>query len=178
MADATGLDGVAIGTILVDLDMPNRDVVEQFLYREARLADENRYVEWLELWAEDALYWVPANHDEVDPRRELSIIYDDRHRLEERVFRLSETPAHSQDPKSRMRRVLSNIEIAPVEGQPDLVRAAGNFILNEVRRGHQSIYAGRNLYTIRVQNGQLNLVSKKVLLVQNNEPLGNLTFLL
>ena len=37
----------------------DRYAVEQFLYREARLADEQRLEDWLALWDEDALYWVP-----------------------------------------------------------------------------------------------------------------------
>ena len=40
--------------------------VEQFLFYEARLADEHRYEEWERLWTDDALYWVPANGDDID----------------------------------------------------------------------------------------------------------------
>ncbi len=52
----------------------DRYAVEQFLYREARLADEQRLDDWLALWDEDALYWVPCNQDDIDPTRQLSII--------------------------------------------------------------------------------------------------------
>ena len=43
-------------------DTEYRAVVE-FLHREARLADEARYAEWLALWTDDAVYWVPATTD-------------------------------------------------------------------------------------------------------------------
>ena len=85
--------------------------VESFLYREARLMDENAYDEWLSLWTDDALYWVPCNRDDSDPTREISAIYDDRTRLQARIDRLKSGVAYAQDPKSRMRRLISNIEI-------------------------------------------------------------------
>ena len=37
--------------------------VVDFLYREARLADEARYAEWEALWTDDGVYWVPATTD-------------------------------------------------------------------------------------------------------------------
>jgi 3-phenylpropionate/cinnamic acid dioxygenase small subunit len=40
-----------------------RQAVVEFLYREARLADEARYAEWHALWTEDGEYWVPASAD-------------------------------------------------------------------------------------------------------------------
>ena len=44
-----------------------RTEVEDFLYREARLADENDYDGWEALWTDDAVYWVPADSAEIDP---------------------------------------------------------------------------------------------------------------
>src|SRR6266571_4053564 len=66
-------------------DTEYRAVVE-FLHREARLADEARYAEWLELWTDDGVYWVPATTDPgANPERHLSHIYDNRARIETRV---------------------------------------------------------------------------------------------
>ena len=65
---------------------PSVDPVAAFLYREARLIDEHRYQEWLTLWeSSDTLYWVPCNDDDIDPRRHVSINYDDHDRLLQRV---------------------------------------------------------------------------------------------
>ncbi len=55
-----------------------RRQIEDFIYREARLMDEHRYDDWLALWTDDAVYWVPSNNDELDPMQSVSIIYDDR----------------------------------------------------------------------------------------------------
>ena len=61
----------------------DRQAVTEFLYREARLADEARYAEWLALWTDDGVYWVPATTDPAaDPDKHLSHIYDNRGRLD------------------------------------------------------------------------------------------------
>src|ERR1041385_584076 len=90
--------------------------VRHLLYREARLMDEGGYTEWLSLWTDDAIYWVPCNHDDIDPMREVSLIYDDRVRLGERVDRLKSGSVLAQQPKPRMRRVVSNIEVVAPDG--------------------------------------------------------------
>ena len=149
--------------------------VENFLYREARLMDENAYAEWLTLWADDALYWVPATDDDIDPATQVSTIYDNRARLEARIRRLSSGNAFSQDPKSRMRRVISNIEIE--EGANGEITAYSNFVLAELRRGKQDVFAGRTIHKLRTDGDTFKIFYKKVMLVNNDEFIDNLTFL-
>src|SRR5512145_2639468 len=97
-------------------DTDYRAVVE-FLYREARLADEARYAEWLALWTDDGVYWVPASTDpDADPERHLSHIYDNRARIDTRVKLLLTGHRYSQEPASRMRRLISNIEVRHADG--------------------------------------------------------------
>jgi len=150
--------------------------VEQFLFHEAQLMDEHRFDEWLALWDDDVLYWVPTGRDDVNPDREISLIYDDRIRLELRIARLKSGFALAQEPRSRMRRLLSNIEIEEA-GQGEIV-AASNFMLIELRRGKQDVFAGRSIHRLRPCDGGFKIVSKKVLLVNNDEPIDNLTFLI
>ena len=59
----------------------------EFLFLESRLADESRYTEWESLWDDDALYWVPM-HENADPEREVSYIYDNRPRIAKRIAQL------------------------------------------------------------------------------------------
>ncbi len=153
----------------------DRQQVEQFLYHEAQLMDEHRCDEWLALWTDDALYWVPSNRDDADPKREVSLIYDDRVRLQLRVSRLKSGFAHAQEPKSRMRRLISNIVVE--EADNGEIIASSNFLLAELRRGKQDLFAGRTIHRLRPDNGAFKLASKKVLLVNNDEPIDNLTFL-
>jgi 3-phenylpropionate/cinnamic acid dioxygenase small subunit len=154
----------------------DRQQVEQFLYYEADLMDEHRYDEWLALWTDDALYWVPTGSDEIDPKREISLIYDDRTRLQVRIARLKSGFAHAQEPKSRMRRVISNIVIGETDN--DAIIVASNFLLVELRRGKQDMFAGRSIHRLRPYQRSFKLVFKKVLLVNNDESIDNLTFLI
>jgi 3-phenylpropionate/cinnamic acid dioxygenase small subunit len=154
----------------------DRQHVEQFLYLEAQLMDEHRYDEWLALWAEDALYWVPTGRDEVNPQREISLIYDDWARLQVRIARLKSGFAHAQEPRSRMRRVISNLVVEEAEAGEILTHS--NFLLAELRRGKQDIFAGRTIHRLRPRENSFKIVFKKVLLVNNDEPIDNLTFLI
>lgn len=153
----------------------DRHQIENFLYREARLMDENAYDEWLALWDDDALYWIPANEDDIDPQRHVSIVYEDKRRLEDRIARLKSGAAYAQDPRSRMRRVIANIEIE--EGNNGLVTVYSNFNLTELRRSQQRTFAGRTIHKLKANGASFTIVYKKVLLVNNDEVISNLTFL-
>ena len=153
-----------------------RREVEDFVYLEARLADEHCYDDWLSLWTDDATYWVPANRDDIDPTQEVSIIYDDRQLIGDRVDRLKQGLAFAQDPESRMRRIVSNIEFE--EGENGETRVYSNFVLFEIRRHIQNLWAGRTMYMLRQENEGLKMALKKVMLVNNDEELPALEFLL
>jgi 3-phenylpropionate/cinnamic acid dioxygenase small subunit len=150
--------------------------IEAFLYKEARLADENRYDEWAALWTDDAIYWVPANSDDYDPRQHLSIIYEDREGLQDRVDRLKSGAAWAQEPRSRMRRVISNIEIEPPEANGDIA-VSSNFVLGELRRGLQAVYFARQVHRLRPSPEGFRMAYKKIVLINNNEPIHNLSFI-
>jgi len=154
--------------------------VADFLYREARLADEARYAEWLALWTDDGVYWVPATTEpDPDPERQLSHVYDNRARVETRVKLLQTGVRYSQEPASRMRRLVSNIEVEPADGG-ELV-AGSNFLLAElaVQAGRElHWWAGRATHRLRRVDGQLRMSRKTVVLVNAAEPLPNLAFLI
>lgn len=150
-----------------------REKVENFLYKEVRLMDENRYAEWLELWARECLYWVPSNKDDVDPTREVSIIYSDRATLELYVGRLTEGKAFAQVPQSRIRRSISNIEI---EDGKNEVSVYANFIAVEVRKHEQRVHAGRTHYKLTPDGETFLIKYKKVNLVAIDNAQDNLTF--
>jgi benzoate/toluate 1,2-dioxygenase beta subunit len=154
----------------------DRQQIENFLYHEARLMDEHAYDEWLSLWTNDALSWVPCNEDEIDPQRHVSIIYNNHARLEDRIERLKGSAAYSQEPKSWLRRVVSNIEIE--EGDNGEVIVYSNFNLTELRRGKQDTFAGRTIHKLPSDGAGFKIAYKKVLLVNNDEVIDNLTFLI
>ena len=154
--------------------------VVAFLYEEARLADEARYAEWLALWTDDGVYWVPATTDPgADPETHLSHIYDNRGRLETRIRMLQSGYRFSQEPASLMRRLLSNIEVRTTD-DGELI-AESNFILGELAvqaKREMHWWVGRITHRLRRVEGQLRMCRKKVVLVNAAEPLPNLSFLI
>lgn len=152
-----------------------RQRVEEFIYREARLADEHRYDEWEALWADDAHYWVPANGDDIDRERQISYINDNRLRISTRIKQLKTEQRHSQIPPSRMRRLISNIE---VEEEGEEVVAGSNFILVEHRKRGTTTWAGRTVHHLRPGNGSFEMVQKKVMLVNSYDAIPTMSFLI
>lgn len=152
--------------------------VNDFLIQEAELADASAYKEWLELWDDPCTYWVPCNLEDYDPTRHVSIIYDDRARLEERCFRLTTGGAHSQEPASKVCRMVGNIRVVSPEDEHGMVEATARAVIVELRLGRKSVYAARCHYTLRRTPEGFRLRTKKVVLLDADEPLGNMTFLI
>jgi len=154
-----------------------RTAIERFLYHEARLMDNHRYDDWLALWAEDGqvIYWVPCNGDDIDPVVNVSIIYDTRTQLRNRIARLRET-LWLREQAPRLRRVVSNVEVE--SEAPGEVTASSNFILAHLHRHQQLLWAGTSTHTLIPVGGGFRIRSKKVVLINNDEPMPNLMFLI
>lgn len=151
--------------------------VEQFIYREARLADEHEYDEWESLWTDDGVYWVPAQGEYgSDPERRISVIYDNRSRIATRIKQLHTGKRFAQTPPSNLRRLISNIEILGEQGGD--VLAAGNMIVVESRERGLTLWAGRCEYRLRPTEQGLRMAAKTVRLVDNDRPLHTLGFLI
>ena len=157
------------------LDIALLKEVEQFVYREARLQDEHEYDAWEALWTDDAIYWIPANGDDIDPERRMSILYDNRSRISVRIRQFHTGKRHTQMPRSRLRRVVSNIELGD-EPDGDLIVRSNAMIFESNLRG-DTVWATRNEYRLRRIEGALRMVRKKVLLVNNDKALYTLSFL-
>jgi benzoate/toluate 1,2-dioxygenase subunit beta len=157
-------------------DVLDRQRIVEFIYKEARLQDEGLYDAWEALWTDDALYWVPAGGDDIDPDKQISYVYDNRNRIRTRIKQLKTEDRYSQVPPSRMRRVISNLELE--EGEEGEVIAGSNFILVETRAHGLTTWAGRTIHKIREENGGLKLSYKKVMLVNNAEEIPTMSFLI
>jgi len=137
--------------------------VEAFVLREARLLDEQRYAEWLELFADDAIYWIPTRPNQSSPHEALSIIYEPRALLAVRVERLSRSEMHVQSPPSRTVHHVSALE---VDGEQ--VRSA--LIVAEWRAGEARWFTGRVTHKLRREASGLRIVLKRVDLVDGEAP--------
>ncbi len=152
--------------------------IEKFLYNEARLLDSGKLDEWLALYTEDARYWVPANADNINPMTHVSIIYDDRERMQDRVWSIQSGVRWSQDPPSRLRHLISNVEV--VEDKGTEVVVSSNFAAFELRRAIYGAryFVGRYEHHLRRVNGSWKVAMKKIELLDNDAPIENLTFIL
>ena len=117
---------------LAVLDPAERDRFRALVEREARLLDRLDFDPWLAMYSPECIYWVPSTPDGGDPRREISISFDDRRRMEDRIYRLRTGYAWSQAPKSRTVRMISNVEVfKAADANKRMVRS--NFLIGEFR---------------------------------------------
>ena len=157
--------------------------VSALLFHEAELLDDRRFEQWLELYADDAVYWIPQGPD-ADPRRDVQLLLDDRRRMHERVLRLSSGFAYSQDPASRTIHLIGNVGIVAA-GEDGELDVASVQTIAEVRRGRQALYAARVRHLLVPAaegaggaGGGWRIRRKEIRLANGDLPLGNLTFLL
>lgn len=161
---------------------------QRLIFLEARLLDDRRYEDWLELFTEDGLYWVPIHHDGgvADPRTSISIIHDDAQRRGERVFRTLHTPVLDQNPPSRTVHLVSNVEVDPEPTETGDARVWCAQLIAEMRPGGQRqvglgeprTFAARCEFHFRNIGGKWLISLKRVGLVDSDRPLYNLTFIL
>ncbi len=158
--------------------------VEQFIYSEAALIDSRDFDGWLELFTEDALYWVPSNDPDMDPNLHVSIIYDTLEELKDRIWRLGTGAAYAQEPTSHTLHQYTNLRI---EGSPDddEITVDGTLVIHDYRHNHhlRSMdtvvqYPARCEYRLRQTEGLLRIVLRKIDLLAANGVLGNMGFII
>jgi benzoate/toluate 1,2-dioxygenase beta subunit len=152
-----------------------RAEAESFLYREARLLDERKFEQWLELFTSDAIYWMPTV-DGADPEEQTPIIYDDRASLNDRVTRLRDPYGHAQKPLSRTRHYLTNVEVE--DAGADAARIYSNVMIAELRTGNERLCTGWCVHLMRRHGDDWRIAEKKVCLLRSDQPVYNLTFLI
>jgi 3-phenylpropionate/cinnamic acid dioxygenase small subunit len=165
---------------------PGVEEAEQLLYRECRLLDTLRLEEWLELFTDDGIYWLPIVEGEPeDAAGAISIVYDDAARRAERVYRTLHTPVLDQNPRSRTMHLVGNVEVLGPDARGDS-RVLCNQVIAELRPGGQlqvglnkpRLLAARCEYRLRQVDGTWKISLKKMLLLNSDQPLYNLTFVL
>ncbi|HEX3536017.1 MAG TPA: 3-phenylpropionate/cinnamic acid dioxygenase subunit beta [Stellaceae bacterium] len=161
--------------------------VEQFLYREARLLDTRRFHEWLDLFTDDVRYWMAArsnrypksskaiaildldrySEDDRGREDELAILDESKQTLNGRVARLETGMAWAEDPPSRTRHMISNIEIEPSDSATEIT-VYSNFIVYRSRgESEQDFYVGAREDRLRRVDGAWQIARRKLTLDQN-----------
>jgi 3-phenylpropionate/cinnamic acid dioxygenase small subunit len=160
-----------------------KDEAEAFLYLEAHLLDERRFEEWLDLFTADGIYWLPIT-DDTDAKRHVSLIHDDTQRRRERVFRLLHTEPPSQYPPSRTQHFVTNVRIEN-GAQDDVVVRSAQMICEmrggdyrQLGLGDQRSFAAAAEHRLARRDGAWRIAMKKLILLNRDVQIPNLTFLL
>ena len=161
--------------------------IEQFLYREARMLDDRRFREWLELFTDDVRYWMagrtnrypkhskaisildPARYVEEDitGEEELAILDEDKTTLTSRIDRLDTGMAWAEDPPSRTRHMIANIEVEPGDRDGEL-NVYSNFIVYRSRaESEEDFYVGTRRDILRRDGDGWRIAQRKLILDQN-----------
>jgi 3-phenylpropionate/cinnamic acid dioxygenase small subunit len=145
--------------------------VEAFVLTEAAILDERRFRDWMDLFADDATYWVPAVPDQDSPFNQASLFYDDRDLMKTRVGRLGHPKIHIQNPASRTVHQIGRITIVaqPEGGCKDMV-VTSSFMMVEYRQDRQRIFAGRQFHRLRAEGASFRIAHKRVDLVNSDAP--------
>ena len=142
-----------------------RELVEDFLFREAELLDDWRLDDWVGLFTEDGRYVVPTTDlPEGDPKRDLVFIDDDITRLRARAVRLNSRHAHREYPSSRTRRFVSNVRVEET-GDGELSVTA-NVMVYRFRSGEGAPFVGSVHYTLRRDGEDLRIAYRRAVLDQ------------
>jgi len=147
---------------------------EQFLFHEARLLDTQQLEAWLELFTDDATYWVPLEKDQREPFETSSIIHDDRTLLELRVKQARHPRAHARLPLARTVHQVSNVMF---EEQNNELKVHSTLQVVEFRNDKQRVYGALVEHRLRGTNGSFKIAHKRVDLVSSEGELDGIAIL-
>jgi benzoate/toluate 1,2-dioxygenase beta subunit len=154
-----------------------RETFRMLLEREARLLDQLKYEDWLALYTAECIYWVPSTPNAGDPRREIAVMFDDRRRLEDRIFRLRTGFAWSQAPASRTVRLITNVE-AFATARDDVRMLRSNFLISEFWGDETRILTGWAGHRVVRDGGAWKIQAKQVNLLECDQSIRNPSIIL
>lgn len=154
------------------LDQAAAAIATELLYRESSALDQREWEQWLDLYTEDAVYWVPAwrNEDEQtsDPNSEVSQIYhDSRTGLEERVMRVKSGKSVTAMPLPRTTHFITNIVV--IYSDEATIRVAANYMVQLFQPQRGAHYVNFGDYELRlVKEGERWLIAAKTVHLKND----------
>lgn len=162
----------ALPEVAVDRDTHHR--IEQFLFREARLLDHERWDDWLALAAEDIHYWMPTmeNRRRIDKAgpygQDRGALFDDNlHDLTRRVTRFKQPSAWAEDPPTRHAHVVSGVEAFECERAGEYI-VHSTFVNYRTRVDHDNYQlVGRREDILRDGPDGLRLARRKIVITQS-----------
>jgi benzoate/toluate 1,2-dioxygenase beta subunit len=154
-----------------------RETFRMLLEREARLLDQLKYEDWLALYTAECIYWVPSTPNAGDPRREIAVMFDDRRRLEDRIYRLRTGFAWSQAPASRTVRLIANVETF-LTAREDVRMLRSNFLISEFWGDETRILTGWAGHRVVHDGAAWKIQAKQVNLIDCDQSIRNPSIIL
>ena len=152
-----------------------RDEAAALLYREALHLDRREWDEWLALYAEDAVFWIPAWKSETeqtcDPDREMSLVYyHGRRNLEDRVIRIRSGQSPASTPLPRTVHAVTNVLVTA--SATDAVETSASWTVHryDTRRKDAHVFFGLYEHRLERRDGEWLIARKKVLLMNDIVP--------
>ena len=150
--------------------------VEEFLYHEADLLDGRKFREWLDLLAEDLVYFMPVrrnvksgDHAEKENTRQgegISWFDEDKWTLTKRVEQVLTGVHYAEEPLSRVAHMVSNVRLLDVT--PDQVTVGCRFLVYQNRVEYENYtFIGRRTDILR-RNGDSWLIARRELILEQN----------
>ncbi len=150
--------------------------VEQFLYREARLLDERRLDEWLDLLAEELHYWMPMRRnikfgdwdlEFTSAETEINWFDEGKDVLAGRIRQINTGIHWPEEPVSRFEHIVTNVEVVGVEG--DEIRVNSKFFCYQNRlQDEVNHFVGRREDLLRRNPDTVfKIVKRKIIIAQN-----------
>ena len=149
-----------------------REIFRMLLEREARLLDQLKYEDWLALYTAECIYWVPSTPNAGDPRREIAVMFDDRRRLEDRIYRLRTGFAWSQAPASRTVRLITNVEVFST-AREDTRMLRSNFLISEFWGDETRVLTGWAGHRVVREGDAWKIQAKQVNLIDCDQSIRN-----
>ena len=155
----------------MEIDHDLKHDVAELIQWEATLLDRRRWDDWIDLFTEDAVYWVPswANEEETtsDPETQLNLIYlRDRGGLEDRVFRIESRDSYASLPLDRTVHVVGNVLVEKADG--DGIGAVANCLIHSYGKHGAQTRASLYDFTLRRQgDGTLKISRKKITFIDD-----------
>jgi benzoate/toluate 1,2-dioxygenase beta subunit len=153
-----------IGPALGPASEGERLEAQDFLFHEARLLDEDRFEEWLALFAPECFYWLPLSRDQENGLETVSLIFDDRRLLETRIKRVRHAWFHAQMPNSRLMHFVSTISVERAEGG---LIARSMQLIAEHRVARLRQYHASVRHELRRRGDSFEIVVKRVDLIDS-----------
>ncbi len=142
--------------------MNDRSEAEALVHREARLLDLGDWDAWLALYTGDCEYWVPTAPDQTDPKRQVSLFYEDRILMETRIRRLRHPAAHSLVIPIRTSRVVSGVTVGESDGPEGEITALSSFLMLEQHGERQRMFGGLLTHRLSREEDGLRIRAKRV----------------